>query len=86
VVYLPVYSTLSGTGNNVTYTLLGFGAFVITGYHITGSFKADDWLNPANKCTGNQFCIYGYFTQGLIPSTGGLGGRGLGASIVKLTG
>ena len=86
LVYLPVYSSVSGTGANVTYTLLGFAAFVITGYHITGSFKASDWLNPANNCTGNQFCIDGYFTQGLIPSTGGLGGPGLGASIVELTG
>jgi len=87
VVYLPVYSAISGTGNNVTYTLLGFAAFVITGYHITGSFKAPDWLNSANDCKGNNFCIDGYFTQGLIPSTGGLGGgKGLGASIVKLTG
>jgi Flp pilus assembly protein TadG len=85
VVYLPVYSAISGTGNNVTYTLLGFGAFVITGYQLPG-FKKKDWLNPANNCTGNNFCIEGYFTQGLIPSTGGLGGGGLGASIVKLTG
>jgi Flp pilus assembly protein TadG len=86
VVYLPVYSAISGTGTGVSYTLLGFAAFVITGYHITGSFKAPDWLNPANDCTGNDFCIDGFFTQGLIPSTGGLGGKGLGASIVKLTG
>jgi len=87
LVFLPVYSAISGTGSNVTYTLLGFAAFVITGYHITGSFKANDWLNPANNCKGNNFCIDGYFTQGLIPSTGGLGGgNGLGASIVKLTG
>jgi len=87
IVYLPVYSAISGTGNNVSYTLLGFAAFVITGYHITGSFKADDWLNSANNCKGNNFCIDGYFTQGLIPSTGGLGGGNqLGASIVKLTG
>ena len=86
VVYVPVYSTVSGTGNNVTYTLLGFGAFVITGYHITGSFKADDWLNPANNCTGNLFCIDGYFTQGLIPSTGGVGGTPLGVWIVELSG
>ena len=86
LVYLPVYSAISGTGSNVTYTLLGFAAFVITGYHITGSFKATDWLNKKNDCTGNNFCINGYFTQGLIPSTGGLGGKGLGASIVKLTG
>jgi Flp pilus assembly protein TadG len=86
VVFLPVYSSISGTGSNETYTLLGFAAFVITGYHITGSFDAPDWLNPANKCTGNKFCIYGYFTQGLIPTTGPLSGTNLGASIVKLTG
>jgi Flp pilus assembly protein TadG len=87
VVYLPVYSTISGTGNNVTYTLLGFAAFVITGYHITGSFKANDYLNSANNCKGSNFCIDGYFTQGLIPSVGGIGGgKGLGADIVKLTG
>jgi Flp pilus assembly protein TadG len=87
LVYLPVYSAISGTGSNVTYTLLGFGAFVITGYHITGSFQAKDWLTNKFPCTGNNFCISGYFTQGLIPSTGSLGGgNGLGASIVKLTG
>jgi len=86
LVYLPVYSAISGTGAGVTYTLLGFAAFVITGYHITGTFKAKDWLNSANDCTGNDFCIDGYFTHALIPSTGGLGGKGLGASIVTLTG
>jgi Flp pilus assembly protein TadG len=86
VVYVPVYTTIGGTGNNTTYSLLGFGAFVITGYHITGSFKASDWLNSANNCTGNQFCIDGYFTQGLIPATGPLGGTNLGAVIVKLSG
>ena len=59
---------------------------MITGYHITGSFQQNDWLNSANNCTGNNFCIDGYFTQGLIPSTGGLCGKGLGASIVELTG
>ena len=86
VVYLPVYSAISGTGTGVTYTLLGFAAFVITGYHIGGGFTASDWLNPANNCKGSNFCIDGYFTHGLIPSTGGLGGHDLGASIVKLTG
>ena len=85
VVYLPVYSAISGTGSSVTYTLLGFAAFVITGYSLTGASEPD-WLNPANTCKGTNKCIFGYFTQGLIPSTGGLGGKGLGASIVKLTG
>lgn len=86
LIYLPVYSAISGTGTGITYTLLGFGAFVITGYHITGSFQAKDWLTNKFPCSGNNFCISGYFTHGLIPSTGGLGGKGLGASIVKLTG
>ena len=87
LVYVPVYSAIAGTGTNVSYTLLGFAAFVITGYHISGnSFSQADWLNQANDCHGPTFCIDGYFTQGLIPSTGGLGGKGLGASIVKLTG
>jgi hypothetical protein len=86
VLYVPVYTTIAGTGSATTYTLLGFAAFVITGYHITGSFSAPDWLNPSNRCTGNRFCIYGYFTQGLIPSPGGVGGTPLGASIVRLSG
>src|SRR4029077_5932079 len=83
LVYLPVYSAISGTGSSVTYTLLGFAAFVITGYSLTGA-SAPDWLHHANKCQRTNKCLSGYFTQGLIPSTGGLGGKGLGASIVKL--
>jgi len=89
VVYLPVYSSITGTGSNVTYTLLGFAAFVITGYHITGSFRADDWLNSADNCKGNDFCIDGYFTHGLIPASalpGGPGGTNLGATVIALTG
>jgi Flp pilus assembly protein TadG len=86
LVFMPVYSSVTGSGANLTFTLLGFAAFVITGYHITGSVKASDWLNPANNCTGNKFCINGYFTQGLIPSASGPGGTQLGASVVVLSG
>jgi hypothetical protein len=86
VVYVPVYSSVRPAVTGVTYTLLGFAAFVITGYHLGAGPVASDWLNPANNCTGGKFCIDGYFTRGLIPSTGALGGTDLGASIVKLTG
>ncbi|HTA09668.1 MAG TPA: TadE/TadG family type IV pilus assembly protein [Streptosporangiaceae bacterium] len=86
VVYLPIYTTVTGPGSGATYTLLGFAAFVITGYHITGSFHQNDWLNSANNCKGNKFCIDGYFTHGLIPSIGDPGGTPLGANVVKLTG
>jgi hypothetical protein len=83
---VPVYSSARPAGTGVTYTLLGFAAFVVTGYHLGGGLTASDWLNPVNNCTGDKFCIDGYFTRGLIPSTGALGGNDLGASIVKLTG
>lgn len=84
-VLIPVYTAISGQGNNGTYTLLGFAAFVLTGYSVPGSTAAD-WLNPAHTCTGSQDCIFGYFTQALVPSTGSIGGTNLGADIIKLTG
>jgi Flp pilus assembly protein TadG len=85
LVYIPIYTSLTGTGTNATYTLKGFAAFVVTGYHLPGSTQPD-WLNPANDCKGSDKCINGYFTQGLIPSTGSVGGPNLGASIIVLSG
>jgi hypothetical protein len=90
VVYLPVYTMTSGTGNNLTYTLGGFAAFVITGYYFPGSqnqgYKEKDWITGQYPCSGSNFCISGFFTHALIPSIGSLGGPNLGAYIVKLTG
>jgi len=87
LVLVPVYVSVSGTGNNAIYTLKGFAAFVITGYHLSG-FNASDWLNPKNNCNGNNKCINGYFTQAIIPGTTGVSGGGqyLGAAVVGLTG
>ncbi len=86
VVYLPVYVSAAGPGNNLTFTLKGFAAFVVTGYYFPGQVKESDWLNSANNCKGSSFCLNGYFTQGLIPTLGSLGGTNLGAYIVRLTG
>lgn len=85
VIYLPVYLSLSLTGSNGTFTLKGFAAFVVTGYHLPG-FSASDWLNPANDCTGSNNCINGYFTQALISSGGTVGGPNLGLGILQLSG
>ena len=85
MIFIPVYTTVTGTGTNALYSLKGFAAFVITGYHFR-RFKASDWLNPKNDCKGSNFCINGYFTQGLIPSSGSVGGPNLGASIIVLSG
>jgi len=72
-------------GNNGVYTLMGFAALVITGYHLP-DFQANDWLNPANDCKGSDKCINGYFTQGLVPDPGTIGGPNLGADVIQLTG
>jgi len=85
LIFIPIYISISGTGANGTYTLKGFAAFVMTGYHLPG-FQASDWLNPANNCTGSTFCINGYFTQGLVPNPGTIGGNNLGADIIVLSG
>ena len=82
VIYLPVYVSLI---NGTTFTLKGFAAFVVTGYHLSG-LSESDWLNPANNCTGSNKCINGYFTQALISSGGTVGGLNLGLSILLLSG
>ena len=85
VVYLPVYDGAGGTGHNGYYHLKGFAAFVVTGYYLPG-FDAPSWLTGTSYCKGSAKCVYGYFTQGLIPSAGTIGGPDLGASVVSLTG
>jgi Flp pilus assembly protein TadG len=85
LIFMPIYVSETGTGANGVYTLKGFAAFVITGYSLPG-FSASDWLNPANNCKGSDKCINGYFTQGLVPTAGSIGGANLGADIIKLTG
>ncbi len=83
-IFLPVYTTVTGTGNNAVYTLKGFAAFVVTGYSLP-SFSASDWLkNSNNNCSFK--CIDGYFTKALIPGTSGEGGTYLGAAVIGLTG
>jgi Putative Flp pilus-assembly TadE/G-like len=87
LIYLPVYTSVSGTGANAVYTVKGFAAFVVTGYSQPG-FSASDWLNPANNSNCPFKCIDGYFTQGLVSATGSFSSTNpdLGASIIKLTG
>ena len=41
---------------------------------------------PEERLQGSDFCINGYFTQGLVPSSGSVGGTILGASIIVLSG
>jgi len=85
IVYLPIYKSVTGTGTNGVYTLAGFAAFVITGYHLPG-FQANSWLTGKLPCTGSDKCISGFYTQGLIPGGGTVGGTSMGATVIQLTG
>jgi hypothetical protein len=82
-ILVPVYVSLNGAG---MYGLQGFADFVVTGYNLPPSLHEADWLNPANTCSGAEYCLTGYFVQGVIPATGSLAGTDLGVSVIDLTG
>jgi hypothetical protein len=83
-ILVPVYVSANSTSG--TYVLQGFADFVVTGYNLPPGVYAADWLNPANSCQGTDYCLTGYFVQGLIQATGSLVGTDLGASVIDLTG
>ncbi len=81
---VPVYVSMNSGSN--TFALQGFADFVLTGYNLPPGQFEPDWLDPANTCTGTNYCVTGYFVQGVIPSTGTFAGPSLGASVIDLTG
>lgn len=88
-VFIPIFDSVSGTGSNATYHLIGLAAFVLNGYQKLPGVKPD--VVPASmkgKCTPSSAeCLFGYFTQDLVPVGGGVGtGPNYGASAIKLSG
>ena len=85
LIYIPVYTSVSGSGTSAVYNVKGAAAFVVTGYNVpgTGMFASySDWLNSANKCTGTTYCIDGYF----VAESGTLSSSGGGVTSMKITG
>jgi hypothetical protein len=82
-ILVPVYVSYNAAGS---FVLEGFADFVVTGYNLPPGVSEPDWLNPANTCSGVDYCLTGYFVQGVIPSTGSFAGPSLGASVIDLTG
>lgn len=85
IVYIPIYDGVQGTGGNGTYHLKGFAAFVLTGYSLPGA-KKNSWVPggpPGGECKGSDKCVYGFFTQGLVPA-GAIGGPTMGANTTQL--
>jgi Flp pilus assembly protein TadG len=77
VIYIPVYTSVTGSGSSAVYNAKGAAAFVVTGYNVPGSGQFASWsdsLNSANKCTGTSYCIDGYFVSepGTLSASGGV--------------
>lgn len=84
---VPLFSSATGNGSNATYTLVGFGAFQVTGYRFSGSGGVDDPAAPS--CTGNCRGLQGYFVRFVSLQEGmsiGGGVPNFGASGIALTG
>ena len=88
VINIPVYTSVTGSGSNAVYNLLGIAAFVVTGYNIPGTTftKYTDWLKSTNQCTGTTYCINGYFVRDDYTGTGTIGTNNLGSYAINLTG
>ncbi|TDW66654.1 TadE/TadG family type IV pilus assembly protein [Kribbella pratensis] len=90
-IFIPIFDTTSGTGSGATYHLVGLAAFVLTGYAnmnplkdvIPAPFSKSDC--PSGGTTPS--CIFGRFTQALVPVTTTVGtGTYFGAATIKLAG
>lgn len=84
---IPLFSSATGNGSNATYSLIGFGAFQVTGYRFSGTGGVDDPLAPS--CTGNCRGLQGYFVrfvsleEGMTLSTGIPNYGGTGVELTK---
>lgn len=89
IIYIPVFDGFVGTGQGGLYHLAGFAAFVPTGGWLsgtTGGYRQASTITGHNYCRGDQRCVYGFFTQGLVPNAT-FGGSALnGACAYRLTG
>lgn len=82
VVLLPIFDEYDGTGTNAKYTIYGYAAFKLTGYHFGGQYT---WNSP---CNGNDRCVRGYFVEWVeLGNAFTYGGSApdLGATVVSLT-
>jgi Flp pilus assembly protein TadG len=90
ITWMPIFKGVTGTGGNGTYLLAGFAAFIVTGGNINGQhggFRQPSDITGANYCTGaSAKCIYGFFTQTLIPAGAVPGGTDFGLHVASLSG
>ncbi len=87
VIDVPVYDSATLNGNNGTYNVKGYAAFVLTGYWFTGQYREPSIVTGTNYCTGDKRCIYGFFTQDLTPTSGTIGTSPyMGVTVIQMSG
>nr|WP_307800737.1 MULTISPECIES: Tad domain-containing protein [unclassified Arthrobacter] len=85
-VLIPLFSSATGNGSNAVYSLIGFGAFQVTGYKFSGTGGILDPAAPA--CNGNCRGLQGFFARFVSLDEFTLSNNGqpnYGASVVALT-
>lgn len=81
-IFLPIFSSVAGTGNNVEYEVVGYSAFELTGFRLSGSVAAPAGEAP---CANPDRCLSGRFTSAIMPRGGPIGtGPDLGATVLQL--
>lgn len=92
VVYLPVFSgAITPQGHNTEYLLVGLAAFKLTGWAnlATVTPKSSIPSPEPSGCSASDVCVFGEFTQALVPVSHGVGSPGsgnFGAEAVQLSG
>jgi Flp pilus assembly protein TadG len=72
VIQLPVYDTYSGTGDNITYNVIGFISLEICGYDVTVTGACYDSTKPMGS-NEIQIRYAGYDTVGALAKDGVIG-------------
>jgi Flp pilus assembly protein TadG len=90
VALIPMYDQATGTGSSVSFHIVGFAAFKITGYRFSGNpeFNWQNDIPGQPSCTGNCRAIIGTFvnTVALDQATTTPVGANFGVTVVSLTG
>jgi hypothetical protein len=91
-IFIPIFDTTTGTGSGASYHLVGLAAFILTGYANMNPLKdvIPAGFDPKTACPNGATtpsCIFGHFTQALVPVSTTIGtGTDFGAIAIKLAG
>jgi len=86
VVYLPVFDTVTGSGDSTRYHLVGYAALIFTGWQLSGTSHVSIATGAA-PCGPPVTCISGAFVYGLQPTPGPISSApSYGATAVQLLG